>query len=776
MNAHRWRRRLAALALIALLAAAVALLLDRLYPLPSPPAPSRLVVAQDGTLLRAFPAADDTWRYPVAVEQVSPVYLELLLAYEDRAFYRHPGINPLALLRALGQNLRAGRVVSGGSTLSMQVAGLLDPYPRTLGGKLRQMLRALQLEWHYSKTQILQLYLNQAPFGGMLSGVEAAARHYFGKPATELSDAEAALLTVLPQRPGDWRPDRYPQRAQRARDKVLQRMLALGLWPAPRVAAALQEPVAALPPQAPLLAPLLARRLLQLEPQRQRIETLIDADLQRQLQRLTDAYSQRLQRRQSLAVLVVRNRDLAVRAYVGSARFGDSDSQGFLDMTQAVRSPGSALKPFAYAMALDRGLIHSASLLLDTPRYGLAYRPHNFSDGFSGPVGATEALQRSLNLPAVQLVEHLGPERLVGGLLHAGLQLQGPGVEAPNSAVVLGGIGTTLESLTGVYVALGRNGLAGTPRLTPETPETARWLMSPGAAWIVWRMLAHDPWSAWGSEAGGWSLAWKTGTSYGFRDAWALGVLPEWTIGVWVGRPDASPSPGDYGRRLAAPLLFRVSELLPQQVKTLPRPDSVEPAPICWPLGTRAESADNAGDSCALRKTAWLLEGMAPATLSQQPGVGQPPLLRRYWFDSERQTLSAPACSPPDATLQPRTLALWPLQAEPWIRPEWRRAARLPVADTPCSRAQRESQVQIRGIEAGSRLQLPPRRTELSLALQLEGAVGGVQWYRNGEPLSGTSGNRLALLLSRPGRYRLSAVDSRGQTAAVEFSLSRFNN
>lgn len=768
----RYRWLLSALVLAGV-ASAVGLILDWAYPLPQPAPPSVRVLAKDGQLLRAFPAPDETWRYPAQVDSVAPVFLEQLLAYEDRAFYYHPGVNPLAIARAAWQNLMAGEVVSGGSTLSMQVAGLLDPYPRTLRGKVKQVLRTLQLEWHYSKPEILELYLNLAPYGGMLSGIEAASQHYFGKPSLELSDAEAALLTVLPQRPSEWRPDRYPQRARAARDKVLKRMHALGLWDINRVDEALQENVAALPPRSPVLAPLLARRLRQECSECLTIETLIDADLQRDLEALVETYRQRLNEHQSLAVMVMRNDDLSVRAYVGAAEFGAAQRYGHVDMTRALRSPGSTLKPFAYAQALDQGLVHSHSMLLDTPRYGLDYRPHNFTGGFAGPVTVKDALQRSLNLPVVQLVEHLGAESFLAGMRNGGLHLQLPGSGEPSSALVLGGAGTSLESLLGAYSSFGRAGMAGTPRLLASNPETSRWMSSPAAAWITWRILAQDPWRALGALGQReWSLAWKTGTSYGFRDTWAMGVDSNWTLGVWVGRPDGNPSPGESGRSLAAPLLFRVYERLGQIDAAVPRPNGVEQGEICWPLGSRATHNANEGDNCMQSHQAWLLNGAAPLTLPQKPGITMLGLLRRVQIDPETGYRFLPGCG--QEVVQPvtRQLALWPQQAEPWVRPEWRRRARLPAVVPACEAALGLAEpVKIIGVENGSLLWLPAGRDALELDLKLVGAAGSVNWYLDGRPLPAGGMNRQTLELSRAGQFRVSAVDSAGNVDSIEFSF-----
>src|SRR5690606_4264723 len=419
-------------------------LADRLFPLPLPgDGLARVVLAEDGTPLWRFADAEGVWRYPVSPDEVSPYYLQALLTYEDRWFYRHPGVNPLALARAAWQNLTGGRVLSGGSTLSMQVARLLDPHERTLAGKLRQLWRTLQLEWHLSKEEILALYLNRAPFGGTLQGVAAASWAYLGKPPSQLTRAEAALLAVLPQAPSRLRPDRHPERAQAARDKVLRRLAQVSVWPQAAVEEALQEPVLLAPRQEPSLAPLLARRL-NLAGSPPLIRTTLDAHLQRRLEDLLLGWRARLPERTSAAILVVDSESMAVRAYLGSLDVGDERRFGHVDMIRAQRSPGSTLKPFLYGLALDVGLIHSESLLQDVPRRYGDYRPGNFAAGFSGPVSASEALATSLNLPAVQLLEAYGPKRFAGELRGAGVPLALPAAAEPNLALILGGAGSRL--------------------------------------------------------------------------------------------------------------------------------------------------------------------------------------------------------------------------------------------------------------------------------------------------------------------------------------------
>ncbi|KFA23645.1 penicillin-binding protein, partial [Xanthomonas vasicola pv. musacearum NCPPB 4394] len=461
------------------------LLLDLAFPLPLPKSrdTSTLVVARDGTPLRAFADHNGVWRYPATPQSVSPLYLQALLNYEDRWFWRHPGVNPWGLLRAGGQWIRQGRIVSGGSTLTMQVARILDPHARTPWGKAKQLLRALQLEAHLSKREILMLYLERAPYGGTIEGVEAASWAYLGKPATDLSQAEAALLAVLPQSPSRLRPDRHPEAAQRARDKVLDRMVELGVWSRAQVHDARIEPVVTRSLKPPLLAALLAQRLHSAQPRAARIVTTLDVELQRTLEERVSTYFSQLPERTSAALLVVDNATLEARAYVGSAGFGDRKRLGHVDMVQAWRSPGSTLKPFLYGMALDDGLIHSGSLLVDAPQSFGDYRPGNFDAAFNGPVSAARALRLSLNVPAVDLLDRIGPARFAARLSNAGIALHFPSGSTPSLALILGGTGAQLQELVGTFAALNRGGIAGRVRYTPDDAPIDRRLMSPGAAW-----------------------------------------------------------------------------------------------------------------------------------------------------------------------------------------------------------------------------------------------------------------------------------------------------
>lgn len=763
---------------VGMLVLALLWLADRLWPLPMPADDlARVVLAEDGTPLWRFADADGVWRYPVGREQVSPLYLQALLAYEDRWFYSHPGINPLALARAAWLNLRGGRVVSGGSTLSMQVARLLDPHPRTLAGKLRQLWRTAQLEWYLSKDQILEIYLDRAPFGGTLQGVAAASWAYLGKSPLHLTPAEAALLAVLPQAPSRLRPDRHPQRAQHARDKVLQRLAEYQVWPARQVAEAREEPLLLAPRQEPALAPLLARRLNHANSP-PLIRTTLDASLQRRLEDLLLGWRARLPERTSAAVLVVESQTMAVRAYLGSVDLGDERRFGHVDMVSALRSPGSTLKPFLYGMAMDDGLIHSESLLQDVPRRYGDYRPGNFSMGFSGPVSASSALALSLNLPAVQLLEAYGPKRFAAQMRSGGVPLILPPLAEPNLSLILGGAGSRLEDLVGGYAALARQGHSARIRLQPQDPLVERRLLSPGSAWIIRRILAgqarpdRDPSAELVQRP---QLAWKTGTSYGFRDAWSIGVGPRYLIGVWIGRPDGTPVPGQFGLASAAPLMLQVHDLLGnrdrQRGLTAPVsavPDSVGVAAVCWPLGQPLSRQD---PNCRRQRFAWTLDGTIPPTLqaADQPlGLG---LREKVWINAQGLRVDEPC---PGAQL--REVALWPAPLEPWLPRQERRMARLPAPDPTCPPQVPTTAppLSITGIRNGDHLRRPATSSEpLQLQVSALGGAGRRWWFVNGQPMGETLGQQsLAVHFEHVGRVELSALDESGETARVEFQVS----
>lgn len=736
---------------------------------------STLVLARDGTPLRAFADADGIWRYRVHLDQVAPTYVNALLSYEDRWFYRHPGINPASLLRATVQAAVYGEVVSGGSTLTMQVARMLEPIPRTLIGKLKQSWRALQLEWRFSKTEILEMYLNLAPFGGTIEGVQAASYAYLGKSADRLSDAEAALLVVLPQSPSRWRPDRHPQRAQAARDKVIRRLVDTGAWTQERADDARIEQVAARRLRTPMSAALLARRLRQRFPDAGVITSTVDATIQARVEARVTSRVRRLPEHNSVAVLVVDNASTDTLAYVGSANLLDDARAGHVDMVQAPRSPGSTLKPMLYGMALDQGLIHSMSLLIDAPQSFDGYQPSNFAERFQGPISATQALRLSLNVPAVDLLDRVGVVRFASTLENAGLRLRMAEGATPNLSMILGGAATSLEELVGSYLALARAGRATAPRLIADDPMAERYLMSPGAAFIVRRMLERDPNDNLGTAqydtASRVSLAWKTGTSYGYRDSWALAVTPEYTIGVWIGRPDGTPQPGQFGAITALPLLIEVADSLPtRQTRDLSAPPtSVSQHEICWPLGTELDPAHP--DYCHRRLDAWVLNDTIPPTFPDRVIDAWHSSLIQYWQDPTTEKRLNLSCLKKNSRLV--TVARWPALAYPWLSRTLRQRSELPALASGCTADEFSTGLRIAGINNESILRAPGNRPgPIRSRVQALGADGEVRWLLNDRYLGKTQGPApLDLEFDSAGDQQLIAIDKAGHYATLSVRI-----
>jgi len=537
---------------------------------------STIVLDQSGTLLRPFATANGRWRLPVTADAVDPRFRAMLLAYEDHRFASHPGIDPAALLRAAGQWLMRGRIVSGGSTLSMQVARLIEPRrERSLDAKLRQMVRAVALERTLGKPGMLDHYLALAPYGGPLEGVRAASLAYFGREPARLTAAQAALLVALPQSPEARRPDRFPDRARAARDRVLDIASARGVLTAAETKAAKAEPVPTGRKPFPMLAAHAAEEAVAADPTAPVIRLAIDGRLQERLEALAMERAAAAGPELSTAILVLDNRDGRVLAQVGSAGYRDPTRRGAIDMTLAVRSPGSALKPFVYAMAFEDGLAHPETLLEDRPtRFSASYAPENFDLTFQGTVTARRALQLSLNVPAVELMEAVGPARFIARLRAAGAGIQLPREAAPGLPVALGGLGITLTDLARLYAGLARGGTLPALQRRAEGAATGpgHQIAGPVASWYVADILrgTPPPENALSNE-----IAYKTGTSYGYRDAWAAGFDRRVTVVVWAGRPDGAAVPGLVGRIVAAPILFDAFARLGAEPEPVPRPAGV---------------------------------------------------------------------------------------------------------------------------------------------------------------------------------------------------------
>jgi penicillin-binding protein 1C len=526
---------------------------------------------RSGALMRAFPVSGGAIRLPVSPQLVDPRFIDMLVRYEDKRFWSHAGVDPLALLRAAGQAALNGEVISGGSTLTMQVARLLeDGTTGRWAGKLRQIRLALALERQLSKAEILELYLLHAPYGGNLEGIRAAALAWFGREPARLTVSQSAFLVALPQAPERRRPDRNPTQARSARDRVVERLSDYGLLGPDAAQAALAAPVPDRMQPFPQLAPHLADELRAAASSRRRFDVTLDAGVQQRLQSLAAQTVRSELDRLSIAILVADHQTGDVIARVGSAGYRAGRHQGFVDMVRAVRSPGSTLKPFVYGMAFDQGLAHPETMIDDAPVAFDGYEPQNFDGYFRGELPVREALKQSLNIPVVKLTREIGPNRLVQVLRRAGAKPKLPGSGAAGLAVALGGVGVSLVDLVQLYTVLAQGGEGPILRQlgTEERGRSAR-ILRGSSAWMVSDILKEvvPP-----EGAPTRKIAFKTGTSYGHRDAWAIGYDGRHVIGVWLGRPDGTPVPGAFGGDVAAPVLFQAFGRLKPEFEPLPPP------------------------------------------------------------------------------------------------------------------------------------------------------------------------------------------------------------
>jgi penicillin-binding protein 1C len=595
-----WIRRLV-IALCALVGTeAVLLALDTAFPpdLARAGRSSPVVLDRNGAWLRALPVEDGRWRIRADLKRTDPLFLRRVVAVEDAHFYQHLGVDPLAVIRAAGAAAVTGHIRSGASTLTMQTARLLQPHRRSLLGKLVEMVRAVQLEARFSKPQLLALYLTLTPYGGNLEGVRAASLAYFGHEPESLTDGEQALLIALPQAPEGRRPDRHPVAARAARAAVLAKLVHAHRLQPEQASEAASETLPART-RFPSLAWQVSGELARAAPRDQAsVLTTLDASMQRRLETLARETADAQGPAVTAAIVVVEIKNRAVRAAVGSA--GLDKPGGWIDMTRALRSPGSALKPFIYAFAFDDGIATPDTVIQDSPRRFADYQPENFDRVFHGQVTAREALNYSLNMPAVATLDKIGAAAFETRMEASGIRLVRPsaGVVDPGLSLALGGEGITLRDLALLYAALGDDGIAKPLAFT--TDEAAKRAAQPGIRLIrpasarqILDILRETPAPKGRAPAAltqrGPRMAFKTGTSYGFRDAVAAGVVGGYAVVVWTGRADGGARGGLTGRDAALPLLFDAADVLNAPASAAhPIPPKAAPAA----LATLAEQDD----------------------------------------------------------------------------------------------------------------------------------------------------------------------------------------
>lgn len=778
---RKYKTRFILLAIAAL--AALFLLLHLSIPRPLFNDPySFVLLDRDGHLMGARIADDGQWRFPES-DGLPEKYITAVLSFEDNRFYYHPGIDPLALGRAAIQNIKAGRVVSGGSTLNMQLARMSRKNPpRTISNKLLEMWMALAIELHYSKRQIIAKYAAHAPFGGNVVGLEMAAYRYFGKPPSLLSWAEAATLAVLPNSPSLIHPGRNQDQLRAKRNALLDRMYASGSIDSLDWVFSKLEPLPEKPNSLPDLAPHFLE-YARAKNNNDRFHSTIDPTLQSFCNQLTNRHQQFLSENaiHNLSILILDTESGKVRAYIGNGN-GPNVPQKDVDMIQAERSSGSILKPFLYGAAWDRGLLLPRSLIEDMPVSYNGYKPENFHRQYDGMVPVNEALIRSLNVPAVGLLKDFGIESFRSVLHKAGLSTIRYDAGHYGLTLVLGGAEVTLWELTAAYAGLGktlihweehphtylRDGFA-TPVYKQESNapgilQIYPVMLSAGATWLMLNTLQavdrpneHGTWEQFSSNR---RIAWKTGTSYGFRDAWAVGVNPEVTIGVWAGNADGEGRPGIIGSKAAAPILFELLSFF-ERSGDFPIPyDDLDYGIVCTTSGQFASSACPSKDTIFIPISGNLTD---PCPYHREIFVDRETGLR-----ADRSCASTGALEKKSWFVLPPGPAWYYAKTHPGYLslPQWKEDCRGNIEDKPLT---------IVYPGAYARIELPVELNGQTEPAVMQAAHRNpsetIHWHLDGRYLTSTQHFHTVALNTSPGQHQLVIVDGKGNRDARVFEV-----
>ncbi|AQG82578.1 penicillin-binding protein 1C [Spirosoma montaniterrae] len=755
-----WRKRLTKAVLTTF---SLFLLLDLLFPLNTRVPYSTLIISRDGQILHAFLSRDDKWRMYAELPEITPTLRNAILFKEDKYFYYHPGFNPVAMLRAAGRNLLTGRRTSGASTITMQTVRLLEPRKRTYLSKAIELFRAIQLEWHYSKDEILQLYLNLIPYGGNIEGLKSASLLYFGKPPQLLSLAELTTLTIIPNRPSSLRLGHSNARIVQERNRWLTRFRTAGLYNDATIADALTEPLTAYRREAPQQAPHLARRLRTDHPDTPIVRASVRADAQATAERIVQNYANRLRGLaiHNAAVLIVDNATREIVAYVGSADFRNAFDGGQVDGVRAVRSPGSALKPLLYGLAFDAGIITPKTKLADVPTNFSGYEPDNYDRRFNGPVTAEFALANSLNIPAVALLNELGTSSFVSALGKAGFVSVKKQAKDLGLSLVLGGCGVTLEEMTRLYVGLANGGQVKPIHLTAssatkEVPASGaeETVLSPEATYLVTQTLVQitrpDLPNNFDNSYHLPRIAWKTGTSYGRRDAWSIGYNRRYTVGVWVGNFSGVGVAELSGANTATPLLFQLFNALDYNSPSgwFRPPTNLSHRLIC------PETGDVPGDSCHHPVTDAFIMGVSRYRPCQHR--------KAIWTNAAGTISYCAHCRPADAVrrlypnLAPNVLAFYQTQRIPFRT--------VPPHNPACERVYGDAGPLITSLNDRSEYYINPRQpAELELGCQAGSDVKTVFWYLNDKFYRRATPTEAVFFKPRPGPLKISCADDRGR-------------
>jgi penicillin-binding protein 1C len=743
------------------------LIIDLAFPVHTEIPYSRLVLSADRKLMNAALSSDQQWRMNASLEEVNPLLIKTVIFKEDRWFRFHPGVNPVALARALWQNISSGKRVSGASTITMQVVRMLEPRNRTIGNKLIECFRAMQLELHQSKDEILELYINLLPYGGNIQGVKAASFLYFGQEPQALSLAQIVTLAIIPNNPNHFRLGLQNERILKERNIWLRQLNRRGVFDKTDMEDALLEPITAKRFDAPKQIPHLTRLLARLQPGCLAINTFVNQRIQDFVENTlsNEVHMYRGMGVGNAAVVLIDNRTHAVIAYVGSAGFMENQFQGQVDGASSLRSPGSALKPFLNALAMDRGLITPKTVLQDIPQNFNGYRPLNYDETFRGRLPASQALALSLNIPAVDLANRVGVDLFNEKLSRGGLKWIGERKKALGLSVILGGCGVTLTELTSLYSCLASGGIKYPLRFTTDDgmPD-ADTLFSPQAVWMINEILTGlkrpDLPNNFENTVNLPHIAWKTGTSYGRRDAWSFGYNPDYTVGVWVGNFDGTGVPELSGADFATPVLFKIFNFLTFNSKPswFKRPAGLDFRLVC------SESGLPPGESCSNL----VMDDYIPAVSPNRKCDHQVPV-----FVDESGTLSyCRSCMPQIGyktefypNLSPGLIAFYEEEQIPYLK--------IPPHNPLCNRVYHNDSPVITSLTDGKEYILYANaKQQLQLAFTATSDVNIVYWYINDKFFKEAKRGQKLFFTPEAGLLKISCSDDKGRNTDIQVKVS----
>jgi penicillin-binding protein 1C len=759
---------------------------------------SQIITASDSSVLHAFLSADDKWRMKTELSEITPLLKKTIIEKEDQYFYWHPGINPAAVIRAAFNNLVKGRKTSGASTIPMQVARMLDPKRRTYGNKIIEMFRALQLEWKFSKDEILQLYLNLVPYGSNIEGVKSAALIYFGQSPEHLSLAQIVTLAIIPNRPTSLVIGKNNQRIVQERNKWLHRFEDDHIFPPEEIQDALTEKLMAKRQAVPQLAPHVSIRLAQSFPSQPIIHSTIDRKKQEKVENLAYNYIQRIHHRgiTNCAVMVLNNETGSVEAYIGSADFYNAEDDGQVDGVRAIRSPGSTLKPYLYALAFDRGLATPKSVITDVPVNFRGYVPENYDKKFRGTTTVENALANSLNVPAVKVLDELGAQQFVAALKQAGFSSVSRNENKLGLSVVLGGCGVKLEELVRLYSAFANEGKemriqftedgsdkksavsSGLSRTSASGSAAFRQarsdlhavdssiakLFSPAAAFMISQILTQhtrpDLPVNYERAMRLPHMAWKTGTSYGRRDAWSIGFNKHYTIGVWVGNMDGTGVPELTGADIATPLLFDIFNSIEYNATEddwLHQPKDLDFRLVCSVTGKAPD------DFCTDQVMDYYIPGISSTAMCDH--------LKEVFVSADSSISYCRNCLP-ETGYKEKLYPNLPGELISYYESENIPYQKIPPHNPNCTRIYAANAPEITSLTDGMDYIFEDQTGQLALACNADNEVKEVYWYVNDKFYRAAGVHDKIFFTPKEGDVKISCADDKGRNTNVKVKVT----